>query len=153
MRIETAASGAPIARVPTEPAVHVSISHREGSAVAVAARGERVGLDLESIEPRSEAFAQDWFTEAERSALGGDDRRLTIAWSAKEAVQKVLGLGMAVSPREIEVVEIAPEGRVTVRLVGRAAQAHAELGGYAISLQWADEPLGGAVRVEARMAA
>src|SRR5690606_32435631 len=41
IRVRSAESGEPVAEVPGQPDVRVSISHREGHAVAVAVRGER----------------------------------------------------------------------------------------------------------------
>jgi phosphopantetheine--protein transferase-like protein len=110
--------------------VRVTLSHRDGEAVALAVRDARAGIDLETIEPRHPTFAQDWFTPLEQARLH-DDAALTCAWAVKEAVLKALGTGMALSPREIEVVEMG-DGHAEVRLYGEVAARHAALGGAPI---------------------
>ena len=114
-----------------EPVVHgaearVSITHREGRAMAIASSRHRVGIDAEPITSRGDAFLQDWFTAGERSLMGRDSVLQTAAWSTKEAVLKILGTGMALSPRDIEVIDLA-DGRARVMLRGEAmAHANAE---------------------------
>jgi phosphopantetheine--protein transferase-like protein len=86
-------------------APHVSIAHKAGRAVAAAAPSNRyagVGIDIETIEARSESFAEAAFSASERAlvataAASEDQRRLmmTRIWCAKEAVGKALGWGLA----------------------------------------------------------
>jgi len=108
VEILSASDGAPEVwnadgRVP----VNVSISHRAGTAAAMAAAGAGVGCDVELVEPRGPQFAADWFTDAECAALDQapfDERDLlaTVMWSAKETVLKVLRRGLRVDTREVE---------------------------------------------------
>jgi phosphopantetheinyl transferase (holo-ACP synthase) len=84
-------------RLPTP----VSISHGAGFAYAAAAASGRLGLDVERIEPRLEGFVEGAFAPGEidrwTSALGraeADDRAVTVAWSAKEALLKLAGVGL-----------------------------------------------------------
>ena len=80
--------------------VAVSISHSSGQAVAIAARGEPLGVDLESASLSPDAsFAREAFAEGELArwdivppAL--QPARLALAWAAKEAVLKVWGVGL-----------------------------------------------------------
>ncbi len=116
IRIETASSGAPIAVVPGHPSVAVSISHGDGVAVAVAVQNGRVGVDRERIAPRTDAFVRDWYTDGEHRRCAGDAVALTVVWCVKEAVQKALGVGMAMHPRAIDVV-LQP-GAATVSING-----------------------------------
>jgi 4'-phosphopantetheinyl transferase len=87
----------------------VSLSHRGGHALcAVAAAGTRLGCDLESIEPRSEAFLADYLTPAEQRCVQAtpDDLRpqtSNLIWSAKESAVKALGVGWRVDTRSVEV--------------------------------------------------
>jgi phosphopantetheinyl transferase len=118
-----------VGRLPTgEPVVvgldgvHVSISHQDGEAIALAVRGARAGIDIETPAERPASFAETWFHEEERAL------DLTAAWAVKEAVLKVLGLGMALSPRDVLVLSTTP-GDVRVRLTGEAAERHRALGG------------------------
>jgi phosphopantetheine--protein transferase-like protein len=107
--------------------VEVSITHTRGEGRAFAVRGARAGLDMEDVEARPESFVAEWFTDAERAWAHGDLDR-TVVWSVKEAVLKALGAGMALNPREIEVVGVEA-GVATVRLRGEVAATHTRLGG------------------------
>ncbi|MCB9764141.1 MAG: SDR family NAD(P)-dependent oxidoreductase [Alphaproteobacteria bacterium] len=150
IRVRTLESGQPVVEVDGRPGPHVSISHAMGRAVAVATVGRRVGVDLEEVRARHPAFAQDWFNDAERALLGGDPLALTIAWSAKEAVLKALGVGMAQSPLDIEVCAIVDD-RVEVRLRGALAATFGASGPDAIDIGVTIRE--GGVLVEALLAA
>ena len=92
--------------------VGVSVSHSDGTAFCAAWSDPddalAAGADLERIEPRSEAFVRDFFTEAEtaaweaRAAGRPRDALATGLWSAKEAVLKALRLGLTVDTRGID---------------------------------------------------
>ena len=100
--ILAAADGAPEAFVDGSPAgVSISLSHRAGRAVAVAGSGA-VGCDLELVEPRSRAFAEDWLTDREREWAGGDALRTNLVWAAKEASLKLRREGLRIDPRSAE---------------------------------------------------
>jgi len=87
----------------------ISISHRSevGMAAAPLERGARIGADVEIVEPRELALVGQFFTEreAESVAAAGANRDeiLTRIWSAKEAVLKLLGIGLRADTRGIEV--------------------------------------------------
>lgn len=95
----------------------VSLSDRAGCAAAViAASGSGVaralGVDLEVVEPRSEGFVADFLTRAEQDWVRGpaaaDDRlgqdaAANLVWSAKEAVLKVLRVGLRADTRSVEI--------------------------------------------------
>jgi 4'-phosphopantetheinyl transferase len=102
--ILAAGDGAPEAFVDGRPAgVSVSISHRAGSAVAVAGSGQ-VGCDLEVVEARSRAFVEDWLTRAEREWAAADDLRTNLVWTVKEAAAKVRREGLRLDFRSAEAV-------------------------------------------------
>lgn len=66
----------------------------------------QVGVDVESIEPRSDSFVQAYFAANEMHWIGqalDDEQALltTITWSAKEAVLKTLQLGLTVDTRRV----------------------------------------------------
>ncbi len=108
-------SGAPYAQVDGKQAsIDVSMSDRAGWAVCLVgppgtAASGTLGIDLEVVEPRSEAFVIDFFTPTERryvEALPGADRRheaANLIWSAKEAALKVQQVGLRVDTRTVEV--------------------------------------------------
>jgi 4'-phosphopantetheinyl transferase len=71
---------------------------------AVAPAGTALGFDLELIEPRSDAFVNDYFTPVEQKLIGRD-RLLhpTLLWSAKESALKALREGLRMDTRQVEV--------------------------------------------------
>lgn len=88
----------------------------------------RVDRIRETIARFGERFSRRVLTEAERRYV--HDRPETFAgrWAAKEAVSKVLGLGVrGIGWKDIE-VERMPTGQPAIRLHGRAAQRADQLG-------------------------
>lgn len=107
-QIKTASGGAPHAYLCGSPCYSISISHSTNHALCVATpnRNVHVGADIEYIEPRSDAFVMDYFTEAELDivcALSGAERDViaTAIWSGKEAALKTIGLGLVVDTRAV----------------------------------------------------
>jgi phosphopantetheine--protein transferase-like protein len=138
-RIENRSSGEPFVVTESgEPVPHVSISHRDGQAVAVATRMGRAGIDLEVVEARAPSFAETWFRLSEQKMCNGNPRVESQVWAIKEAVLKALGTGLKLDPREVEVLEVA-NGRANVRLWGEASQRHAALGGGELGVDVEDE--------------
>jgi malonyl CoA-acyl carrier protein transacylase len=135
IRVPRRASGEPFAIVDGYKLVYVSISHRDGKAIAVADH-QRIGVDLEVVEQRSPHFAQTWFRDDEQELLSTGSLVSTVAWSIKEAVLKVLGRGMALSPHEIA-IRTMEAGQAEVQLFGAAALCHRELGEGTLSVNWA----------------
>jgi phosphopantetheinyl transferase len=106
--IENDASGRPLVRTNHADDLRVSIAHKDDLAVALATRGEDVGVDVERIEARGESFAATAFTAAERAlVLPGEDEAewMTRLWTAKEAVGKRNGTGLAGNPRALPVTD------------------------------------------------
>ena len=102
--------------------ISLSISHRGEWGLAAVARapGVTIGADLETVEPRDPAFVRQFFSEAEAEqvAKAGSEHAadLLVAriWSAKEAVLKVMGIGLRHDTRDIMVGdEIAAPAGVT----------------------------------------
>ena len=118
------------------PVPHISISH--GEAIAAATENGRVGIDLEVVEVRAPSFAETWFRSEERILCAGDPRRESQVWAIKEAVLKVLGTGLRLDPKSVEVLDIS-DGRGSVRLWGEAAAHHAALGGGELTVDIEDE--------------
>jgi phosphopantetheinyl transferase len=107
IEIRPAQTGAPRVFVRGDPApLSISISHRDGVAMcAVCAPGALLGCDIETVEPRSDSFAADYFTPAEQAALSGANRCTTLAlyWSAKESALKALGIGLGIDMLRLHV--------------------------------------------------
>jgi len=94
-----------------------------------------VGLDIIRVERIRDAlgrfgrrFETRVLTPAEARYVRGRPETFAGRWAAKEAVSKVLGLGVrGIGWRDIE-IERLPTGQPAVRLHGRAAQRADQLG-------------------------
>jgi len=106
-----------------------------GLASAVPAGTTELGIDIIKVERirRSLArfgsrFSNRVLTEAEQRYVRDRPETFAGRWAAKEAVSKVLGLGVrGIGWREIE-IERMPTGQPAVRLHGRAAGRATQLG-------------------------
>ena len=105
--IRNAPDGAPYALVDGRSAPFtIAMTDRADWAVcAVIGSEDRIGCDLELVEPRSQRFVADYFTPAEqRLVLAGDVGLLAnLIWSAKESALKVLRTGLRRDTRSVEV--------------------------------------------------
>jgi 4'-phosphopantetheinyl transferase len=133
------ASGAPWVAVDGQPAaIDVSISDRAGWAVCLVGppggAGGPLGIDLELVEPRSDAFVGDFFTAGEvagvRRLPAGQarDEAANLIWSAKESALKVLQVGLRADTREVEVdfgPARRPDGWAPLAVTGRDGSAFA----------------------------
>src|SRR6185369_1232486 len=86
---------------------------------------DRIRRMVERFGPR---FSLRILTDHERAYVRDRPENLAGRWAAKEAVSKVLGLGVrGVGWREIEIVRL-PTGQPTVRLHDRALRRAEQLG-------------------------
>jgi len=106
IEIRAASSGAPEVFLQDQPAnLAISLSHRDRTALcAVAPAGTNIGCDLETIEPRSEAFVADYFTANEKTLIAQtpvEEQPLLVAllWSGKESALKALHVGLRLDTR------------------------------------------------------
>jgi phosphopantetheine--protein transferase-like protein len=106
---------------------HVSLSHSNGFAIAAASDIERfdaLGVDIEKVEPRSESWVNDYFTDEEIRAAGKGDSRwheFTRMWCLKEAVLKAMGTGLRFDLKEIDASSVDSTGRARLNFRGDAA--------------------------------
>jgi phosphopantetheinyl transferase len=118
------------------PRLEVSISHCAEVAVAFASttagpsRGGGVGIDVEEVRPRPPETVEFALNRTERELLtncvraGGDPEVwFTRFWTAKEAVAKARGTGLAGRPRDFVVVA-AGEHEVRVAVTDATSAGH-----------------------------
>jgi 4'-phosphopantetheinyl transferase len=113
----------------------LSISHRAEWGVAALGKESvrALGIDLETVETRSEDFMKDFFTPEESQEVEHAANRmleLSRIWSAKEAVLKALGVGLRIDTRTIRI--LPPDARVDA--ASAWAPFEVELSG--ITLPW-----------------
>jgi phosphopantetheinyl transferase len=95
----------------------ISLSHRSevGLAAAPDDARARIGADVETIEAREPALVRQFFTNEEAELVQGGagpaDAMVARIWSAKEAVLKLLGLGLRLDTRCVIVAGEARERR------------------------------------------
>jgi phosphopantetheine--protein transferase-like protein len=99
-------------------------------------RVDRIRATLERFGPR---FSARVLTPSERRYVRDRPETFAGRWAAKEAVSKVLGLGVrGIGWRDIE-IERLPTGQPAVRLHGRAAARADQLGMDRIALSISHE--------------
>ncbi len=105
-----------------------SLTHSNGFAVATIAPGHKyIGIDLEVVVPRIAAWKNDFFDPAEMTRE--DDAFLTLLWTQKEALVKLLGAGLTINSRDVRVVDNQPQ------FFGRALEMYNALGAPQITLE------------------
>jgi 4'-phosphopantetheinyl transferase len=110
IEIRQSLSGAPQVVLGDDSRVaSISLSHRTGTAMcAIGSPGIALGCDLETIEPRSDAFLADYFTPEEqtlvyRAAVPDRAALVALLWSAKESALKALHQGLRLDTRSLKV--------------------------------------------------
>jgi holo-[acyl-carrier protein] synthase len=106
-----------------------------GAAVPVPEGTTELGIDIikverirETLERFGARFVARVLTDRESAYVRDRPETLAGRWAAKEAVSKVLGLGVrGVGWREIEIVRL-PTGQPAVALAGRAAARARQMG-------------------------
>ncbi len=96
-----------------QPAADFNLSHAGSWVVCLAARGARVGIDVEELRPVDPGIYPHCLNRAEQEALAvrPPAERLEAfftIWTAKEARLKAIGTGLATPPASVSAA--APEG-------------------------------------------
>ena len=128
--------------MPAEPSAAVAV----GLGAAVPAGTTELGIDIikvdrirASIERFGERFSKRVLTTNEQRYVRMRPETFAGRWAAKEAVSKVLGLGVrGIGWKDIEVVRL-PTGQPSVQLHGRAAARAEQLGMERIALSISHE--------------
>jgi 4'-phosphopantetheinyl transferase len=94
-------------------ALSFNLSHSGGVAVYAFALDHPVGIDVEVIRPIPDLdqLAARFFTENERNSLqaiepGARTKPFLQYWTRKEAYLKAIGLGLSISPEEVDVASL-----------------------------------------------
>lgn len=92
---------------------YLTISHSDRFALCAISQDPaiHIGIDLENIEPRTDAFVEDYFTLMEQklvefSPLEIRQTVINLIWSTKESMLKALGVGLHWDLRKVEVRQI-----------------------------------------------
>ena len=95
--------GRPELAGPYRGAATFNLSYTRGVSVIAVTDGTRIGVDVEAV--RRASFLRDVLTAGELARVGDrpTDRQLISAWVRKEALAKVSGLGLYLSPRGLTV--------------------------------------------------
>lgn len=122
-------TGKPLLRVKEETSpLAFSITHSRGwAAAAVSEDTPFLGIDLEKIEHRIDAWAKDFFHPSELTGTG--DAFLTALWTQKEAVVKLLGTGLSLNSYDVRCINGKPF------FFGAALEAYTRIGSPSITLQ------------------
>ena len=127
----------------------ISGDERDASAAALPApppETTEIGIDIirvsrikDSLDRFGDRFTQRVLTPAETTYVRGRPETMAGRWAAKEAVSKVLGLGVrGIGWRDIE-IERLPTGQPAVKLHGRAARRAEQLGMGRVALSISHE--------------
>ncbi len=109
IEVRAAEDGAPEVFVEHGPLpVFISLSHSNGVGFCTIAQpGTALGCDVEKIEPRSDAFIDDYFTKEEIAGFtafsGKPELCANLIWSAKESALKAIRSGLRIDPLLVEV--------------------------------------------------
>lgn len=125
-----------------------NLSHADGLALIGATERGSVGVDLERVRAlrRLDLLAKGALTEAEGEPLrrAGDEAAQTRwflrRWTAKEAVAKAFGAGLALAPQRLE-VEAIGEDRAVVT-VAAASEGPLPTGAEPVEVRWLEPAAG-----------
>lgn len=99
--------------------IFISISHsKELMAVAIHPTKE-TGIDIEIISDRILKVRNKFLTENEQNAIGGDNKVLNflIAWSAKEALYKIIGKNAVDFKEQLRIFPFENANRGTIKVL------------------------------------
>ncbi|WP_226001901.1 4'-phosphopantetheinyl transferase family protein [Paenibacillus sp. BJ-4] len=110
--VKTGIFGQPLLRITGVPSYQVSIAHCDciGTAV-VFPEAHPMGIDLERIGPNRNKTIESQLTTEERERIsdvqGVEEYSalLTVFWTVKEAISKILRTGFTTSPHVLEIIE------------------------------------------------
>lgn len=103
MQVKNTPNGMPVLQADGGNHLTISISHRgDYAAAAISLTGDLIGVDVEKVEPRPEGWAEQYFNKEE--LIVDDGAYLTELWAKKEAVLKLLGVGLTIPTTQIKII-------------------------------------------------
>jgi holo-[acyl-carrier protein] synthase len=122
------------------------VENLRGPGIAIPDGTTELGVDIiqvdrirRTLEKFGDRFSRRVLTPSEQRYVRGRPPTMAGRWAAKEAVSKVLGLGVrGIGWKEIE-IERLPTGQPSVRLHGRAARRAEQLGMARVALSISHE--------------
>ncbi|WP_249755996.1 type I polyketide synthase [Microvenator marinus] len=139
------------------PLPDLTITHSGGVAYAAITPEPkvRIGIDLETIEPREDSFAQTYFSAQELQEMPELDSQVRLAalWTCKEAVSKALGVGLHLNVMDIQLSEFKPSGngysaRVTLHRETAAQFPHVGAAQFEVGFEVVDRYVFAKARLE-----
>ncbi|MBQ3933566.1 MAG: 4'-phosphopantetheinyl transferase superfamily protein [Elusimicrobiaceae bacterium] len=104
LQVKNAKNGAPVLQAVGGNQLTISITHSgDYAAAAISLTGDLIGVDVEKIEQRSKDWSEQYFAKEE--LIANDNSYLTELWAKKEAVLKLLGLGLTVPTTQIKIID------------------------------------------------
>lgn len=77
----------------SDGSLYFSISHSFPYAAAIISRKKAVGVDIQMYVDKIERLQHKFLSDAEQQLTYNDIKKITLAWTAKEALFKYYGLG------------------------------------------------------------
>ncbi|WP_255367200.1 4'-phosphopantetheinyl transferase superfamily protein [Dyella sp. OK004] len=132
IRLGAGAYGRPSLETPHDPDLHFNWTHSSDQALFAIARGVEPGVDLERLRarPRALAIAERYFSADEFVALtalepAARDAAFLQLWTAKEAVLKATGRGLAFGLHRLSIGSRADQ--LALRFLDGELPAHWQL--------------------------
>jgi len=130
LRFRRSEAGRPMLDEPFDKAVVFSMTHSGNHVAYAVTRSFNTGVDMEYFKPRRryESVARRFFSEKEKEALRhlprpSMERMFYRFWTAKEAVSKALGTGLAYPLNQYEIAITEQGGLALAALCGDPAAA------------------------------
>lgn len=104
---------------------HISISHSKNIIAVMAHPTSQVGIDIECPSDKIQKLYKRFLGETEQTELSGgnDIPQLQIAWSAKEALFKIIGKEAVDFANQLQIFsfDVQPAGQITARHIPSAS--------------------------------
>ncbi|NHK31684.1 MAG: acyltransferase domain-containing protein [Asgard group archaeon] len=111
VKIEKNKLGKPFIQLKNKKPFYLSITHSNGFAVGIVDSCNNTGIDLEIKKKRDKSFVEELISSKEREFIKNQQQEineelLTKIWTAKEAVSKVLGVGLNIDLHDLIISKI-----------------------------------------------